>query len=121
MAHPVVHFEVMGKDGKALQGFYSELFGWKVDTNNPMDYGLVDTGGNGNSIPGGVATNPDGSNYLTFYVESDDLQGSLDKAESLGGKTVTAPMDLPMGISIALFSDPEGNLVGLVTPRPEGQ
>ena len=28
---------------------------------------------------------------------------------------------LPMGISIALFEDPEGHAVGLVTPRPEGQ
>lgn len=119
MSHPVVHFEVMGKDGKALQDFYSELFGWKVDTNNPMEYGIVDTGANGAGIGGGVGANPDGQ-YVTFYVQSDDLQASLDKAEELGGKTVTPPQELPMGISIALFNDPEGNLIGLVTP-PAGQ
>jgi hypothetical protein len=26
MGQPVVHFEVIGKDGKKLQSFYSELF-----------------------------------------------------------------------------------------------
>jgi predicted enzyme related to lactoylglutathione lyase len=117
MSHTVVHFEVMGKDGKSLQDFYSKLFDWKVDTNNPMEYGIVDTGANGAGIGGGVGANPDGR-YVTFYVQSDDLQGSLDKAEELGGKTVTPPQELPMGISIALFTDPEGNLVGLVTPPP---
>ena len=42
MGQPVVHFEVTGKDGKALSGFFSELFGWKIDANNPMGYGIVD-------------------------------------------------------------------------------
>ena len=37
MGQPVVHFEVVGKDGAALQSFYSELFGWEIDANNPMN------------------------------------------------------------------------------------
>ena len=31
MANPVVHFEIMGKDGAALQKFYADLFGWTID------------------------------------------------------------------------------------------
>ena len=31
MANPVVHFEVLGKDGERLQQFYRDLFGWKID------------------------------------------------------------------------------------------
>jgi hypothetical protein len=27
MGQPVVHFEVIGKDGEKLRGYYSELFG----------------------------------------------------------------------------------------------
>jgi predicted enzyme related to lactoylglutathione lyase len=30
MAHPVMHFEVTGKDLGKLQKFYGELFGWKT-------------------------------------------------------------------------------------------
>ena len=29
MGQPVVHFEVVGKDGEKLQSYYAELFGWK--------------------------------------------------------------------------------------------
>ena len=41
MAAKVIHFEVVGKDGGALQKFYSEVFDWKIDTNNPGGYGMV--------------------------------------------------------------------------------
>ena len=34
MADRIVHAEVVGRDAKKLQGFFSELFGWKFDTNN---------------------------------------------------------------------------------------
>jgi hypothetical protein len=48
------------------------------------------------------------------YVEVDDLQQALDKAESLGGKTVMPPMDIPDAVSLAMFTDPSGNVIGLV-------
>ena len=44
MANHVVHFEILGTDGKKTQAFYGNLFGWKIDANNPMNYGLVDCG-----------------------------------------------------------------------------
>ena len=113
MADKVVHFEVVGKDGGKLQQFYGDLFGWTVNTDNPMNYGMVqpdDAGVGGGISPAG----PEGSPHLTVYIEVDDLQAALDKAEKLGGKTVNPPMDVPGGPSIAHFSDPEGNFVGLV-------
>ena len=42
MGQPVVHFEVVGKDGDKLQGYYAELFGWNINSDNPMNYGMVD-------------------------------------------------------------------------------
>ena len=44
MVRPVVHFEIHGKDAKKLQEFYASLFGWKIDANNPMNYGMVEAG-----------------------------------------------------------------------------
>ena len=32
----------------------------------------------------------------------------------MGGKTVMPPMDIPEGPTMAQFSDPEGNVIGLV-------
>lgn len=111
MGNPVVHFEVAGGDAAGLQKFYGSLFDWKIDADNPMNYGMVDTSG---GIGGGVGPSPDGQKHLTFYVQVADLQAALDKAEKLGAKTVMAPMDIPDGPSIAQFADPEGNVVGLI-------
>ena len=44
----------------------------------------------------------------------DDLQAYLDKAESLGGKTVMPPTEIPDIVTLAIFSDLEGNVVGMV-------
>jgi hypothetical protein len=112
MAPKVVHFEIIGKDGKKLQDFYAALFGWKVDANNPMNYGMVDGAETG--IGGGIASSMDGgAGQVTIYVEVDDLDAALKKAESLGGKTVMPPMDIPDGPTIAQFSDTEGHMIGL--------
>ncbi len=111
MANPVTHFEIHGKDGKKTQEFYSKLFGWNIDANNPMAYGMVAAPG-GEGIGGGV-TQSDNAPMVTFYVQVDDLAASLKKAEGLGGSTIMAPMDVPGGPKIAMFSDPDGNVVGL--------
>ena len=114
MKHPVVWFEVMGQDSDRLTHFYSELFGWKIDRDNPKNYGLVDTGSK-TGIPGGVGTaSPQGRAGVTFYVASDDLDASLARAKALGGRTVMAPSQFPGGPELALFEDPEGHLIGLV-------
>jgi len=113
MGKKIVHFEVIGKDAKKLQDFYSKLFDWKVDANNPMNYGMV--GADDAGIGGGIATGMDGgAGHLTFYVEVDDLAAALKQAEGMGGKTVMPPTQVPGGPEIAHFSDPEGHLVGLL-------
>ena len=111
MGNPVVHFEIMGGDGERLKGFYADLFGWKIDSSNPMNYGMVETGGDG-GINGGVG---DGSNWsgTRVYIAVPDLQEALDKIEAAGGRTIMPPQELPM-VTLALFEDPEGNPVGLV-------
>ena len=112
MAAPVVHFEIIGTDGPGLQKFYGKLFGWKINADNPMKYGIVEAGTGG--IAGGVGPSMDGSTSVTFYVEVPDLDKALTKAEKLGGKTVAPPMDVPGGPTIAQFADPDGNVIGLV-------
>jgi uncharacterized protein len=113
MGQKVTHFEIIGKDAKKLQEFYSGLFDWKIDANNPMNYGMVQADDAG--IGGGIAPDqPGGSGHLTIYVEVPDLKATLSKAEGMGGKTVMPPMEVPGGTEIAQFTDPEGHMVGLV-------
>jgi len=111
MANPVTWFEVVGKDGKKLQDFYSAVFGWKIDASNPMQYGMVDNEGKG--IGGGISAGDGNSQQVTFYIEVDDPQSYLNKVESNGGKTVMPVTEVPGMVIFAQFADPEGNVVGI--------
>jgi len=98
MGRPVVHFEVIGKDGPKLQSYYAELFDWDVQANNEMSYGLVDRAENltseGVGIGGGIGQGPEGyEGHVTFYVEVPSVEDALAKAESLGGTRVMGPRD----------------------------
>ncbi|MGH2721921.1 MAG: VOC family protein [Actinomycetota bacterium] len=113
MGMPVVHFEVLGRDAAALQQFYRELFDWRISTDNPLGYGLVDTGVQG-SIGGGIGTAEFAPGpMVTFYVGVDDLQAALDRAESLGGSVVVPVTDVGV-VVFAVFADPEGHVIGLL-------
>src|SRR5690349_3863116 len=76
----VVHWEVQAKDGARQQQFFADLFGWTVDANNPMGYGMVAGGKDG--IAGGIGQAPDAPR-VTFYVRVPDINSSLAKAEGL--------------------------------------
>ena len=112
MPNPVVHWEIWARDRKKLQDFYRRLFDWTINDDNPMNYGMVDTGGGG--INGGIMQPDPGTPAgLTFYVQVDDLQAYLDKAQGLGGQTLVPPTPIPGVGAFALFQDPEGHCVGL--------
>jgi predicted enzyme related to lactoylglutathione lyase len=115
MGAPVVHFEIVSQDPEPLQKFYGELFQWNIDTNNPQGYGLVDTG-NERGIPGGIGGAPDPNypGHVTFYVMVPDPQATLDHAESMGGKTLMPPTEIPGGdVTLAMLADPQGHVIGL--------
>lgn len=114
MPNPVIHWEIIGKDAPRLQQFYSDLFGWNVNADNPMNYGLVDTRTE-DGINGGIAQDQEATTRVTIYVQVDDLQAYLDKAESLGGKTILPPTVIPDTVTLAMFTDPDGNIMGMVT------
>lgn len=118
MGQPVVHFEVIGKDGDKLQSYYADLFGWDIDAGNPMKYGIVkgeDNPSSMGSIGGGIATGPDGyEGHVTFYVSVPDVEQALQKAEALGGTRIMGPETIMGEMVLGQLKDPEGNLIGLV-------
>jgi predicted enzyme related to lactoylglutathione lyase len=115
MSQPAVAwFEVTGQDGPRLQTFYSRLFDWHVQSaGDDSGYGLIQAAPKG--IGGGIGPAQDGGpGAVTFYVEVDNPAEYLARAESLGGKTVVPPTEIPsVGLTFAFFADPEGHVVGL--------
>ena len=113
MASHVIHIEVVGKDGPALQKFYSDVFGWQLDTSNPGGYGMLRQ--EGESVTGGFgASNDGGPGHVTFYVHTDDAKATLARVERLGGRVIMPLTEVAPETTIALFSDPEGHVVGLM-------
>lgn len=113
-SNAVVWFEVVGKDGAGLRKFYEDLFDWRIaDSATGMDYGLVAPRNGG--IGGGIGRSQDGGQgFVTVYIEVDDPAAYLARAEKLGGRTVLPPTEIPAAnLTFALFSDPEGHLIGL--------
>jgi predicted enzyme related to lactoylglutathione lyase len=113
MGAPIVHFEIIGKDAAKVKAFYSELFGWKIGDLMPDmgNYGLIDPESSG--LAGGVGQSDDGTARSTVYASVPDLQATLDQVVALGGAVVMPPTEIPGVTTLALFTDPDGNIVGL--------
>ena len=62
MGNAVTWFEVVGKDGPALQKFYSDAFGWQLQDPANMGYGMLTEPDKG--IGGGVGQAQDGDGHL---------------------------------------------------------
>jgi len=113
MGQPVIYFEYVSSKPEETMSFYSQLFGWTCDHDEEQHYAMVQTGP-GQSVMGGIAgAGQWGDPRVTVYAGVDDVQAYLDKAESLGGKTVLAPMEVADYGTVALFADPAGQVTGL--------
>ena len=108
----VIHFEIVGKDAKALQSFWTGVFGIKLNTDNPGGYGLSNPDQTG--IVVGIGGTPDGSaGHVTGYVRVDSIDATLARAVELGGKVIM-PRFSPDGQAwLGLVADAEGHVVGL--------
>jgi predicted enzyme related to lactoylglutathione lyase len=114
MGQPVVHFEIGCRDKAKTATFFSQLFGWKMLDAGPAT--MISTA-SGEGIQGHIsALGHEPHNYVTIYVQVDDVQANLDKAQQLGGKPLVPPVEIPTG-TFAWFADLEGNTIGLWKPK----
>ena len=119
MPNPVVHFEIASGGTEKLQKYYADLFEWHIDASNPMGYGLVDTKTE-TGISGGITGTDGRPNMVSFYVEVEDIEAKLKEAEDLGGSVIMPVTSIPGMVTFAMFSDPEGNCIGLVSGETPG-
>jgi hypothetical protein len=120
MAHPIVHIELSARNRQEAGKWYADLFGWSIQEFPEMNYTTFTTGEG--QVGGGF--NPVQEQYpagtITFYIQTDDVEGHLARIEATGGKTLMPGQDIPGVGIIALFNDPTGNLVGLLQPAMQG-
>ena len=88
----------------ATKQFFSDVFEWQIDALNQIQSG---------GIPGHFTSlGHEPHQYVTVYIEVDDVAGYLEKIVKAGGKKVVGPVTIPTG-TFAWFQDPGGNLLGL--------
>ena len=111
----VARWEIHAHDASRISQFYADLFAWQLDPVNDGAWGMVDARQQV-GIASAVSLRQ-GPSQMFCYVEVDDLHASLATAERLGGRTVVPPWQVDVATRLAVFTDPEGNRVGLLERR----
>ncbi|MGI8691010.1 MAG: VOC family protein [Thermomicrobiales bacterium] len=113
--HFICHVDISANDQEESGKFYESLFGWKIHPQPQQNYttfAAEDGPGGGFSRVGNGITQ---AGAVLVYVSTDDIDASLAKAESLGGKIVLPKTELPGAGWMGVFTDPTGNHIGLYT------
>jgi hypothetical protein len=80
----IVHFEIPVDDLKRAKKFYSQLFGWKLQDMQGMDYTMIDTYG----TPGGMYKRMTSDQQIMDHFGVPSVDEYSAKVEKLGGKII---------------------------------
>lgn len=112
MPHDFIHVEIPSANLQRAAKFYHEVFGWNMNYVAEADYMLFETGG---AINGAFYHSPQhaGRQGVVVYVEITNIEETLALIEQNGGATVVNKTPVEEMGSFALFSDPDGNVLGI--------
>lgn len=117
MADGIVHIDIPVKDLEATPEFYAKVFGWELTPMPEQDYVLFTADGGG--ISGGFTKpkihQPGG---CIGYIQVDNLEDAMAVIVENGGQSQTERQEVGDAGSFALFTDPEGNAMGLWEIKP---
>ena len=113
MSAPVVHFELWSQDPDKLAAFYKQVFDWKMNFLEQMNYHLIEAGEGG--IGGGIMKPQQGPwpGNMAFYISVDDIEKYKARVLEAGGKVVVERQEVPDIGTFALFADPDGRVLGI--------
>lgn len=119
----VVHFEIHAADPERAARFYETLFGWTCRKwEGPMPYWLIMTGPDDQpGIHGGLTIRQgpapvggQGVNAFVCTVEVESVDDLVARVPAAGGAIALPKMPVPGVGWLAYFTDPEGNLFGVM-------
>ncbi len=112
--------ELMTADIDAAKRFYGALFGWETEDypGEGMNYVLVKVGG---EPVGGMMTLPPECAGMPpvwgVYVTVDDVDATARQVETLGGKLLRLPEDIPDVGRFCVLQDPQGATLCAISYR----
>ena len=120
VGHFVWHDHV-SQDRDAAKDFYSALLGWEIETWKPgeMDYPMIKAG---ERHQGRFVTpeNKQAPSHWAGYVQVDDADETVARAEKAGATIYVPPTDIPDVGRFAAMGDPQGAILAIIAPQGDG-
>jgi len=119
MANRVIHFEIPVDNVERCIEFYQKTFGWQFQKweGGEMPYWLITTGPKDQpGIDGGMLPKRDPRQPLANTIQVEKLDATVKTIEANGGKIVVPKMPIPGVGWLAYFTDPDGNIHGIMEP-----
>jgi predicted enzyme related to lactoylglutathione lyase len=113
--HPVVHLELHTGNLPRACGFYTGLFGWRLERVR-MGSGSYLTLDWGSGIEGGVVEHDTERAMWLPYVEVCDIGRDTRRAETLGAAVILEPREGPAGWR-SVVAAPSGAEIALWQPK----
>ena len=116
-----VWHELMTTDPQSAAAFYSRVLPWKTQSSGMPDYTLWVSG---KATAAGLMAQPEAARQAgappswLVYIGTPDVDGTAAAAQSLGGKVLKAPDDIPNVGRFAVLADPQGAAFAVFTPTP---
>ena len=112
MSDGIVHIEIPVKDLEKTPNFYSKIFGWELTPIPDLDYVIFTADGAGTS---GAFVKPSihAVGGVIAYIQVDNIEEKLDEIAENGGTKQSGVEDVGDAGWFALFTDPDGNALGL--------
>jgi len=121
----VIHFEIPADDPARAEKFYGDTFGWKFtkwEGDGGMDYWLIRTGnGEAPGIDGGMAPRQHPGHALANTIGVESLDDAVKQVKANGGSMVMEKAAVAGVGWLAYFSDPEGNVFGMMQADPNAK
>jgi len=100
--HTIVHFEIPAENVEKLMKFYSELFGWKMEKVQWMDYWPIETvpvNKQGQPIRpgvnGGLYRKETAEIKPLNYINVESVDEYIKNIKALGGKIIIPKQEVP--------------------------
>lgn len=122
----IIWHDLLTNDPAASQHFYGELFGWEFESigeasNLKRDSSYTLIRHDGRPIGGMIDTlalnNRDDISQWVVLMSVQDIEGTVKKVLSAGGRVITPATDLQHRGRLAVVRDAEGALLGLLETR----
>lgn len=115
MSNRITHFEIPSDNPEHIMKFFNEVFGWNYVKFGSEPYWLAITGDEKSpGINGGIMKKKHPQQPVVNSINVENMDETISAIEKAGGKIVVPKMAIPAVGWLAYFTDPDGNIHGIM-------